>query len=97
MEYAAFLKLRISKPEVHRPYRLPLNTFGCFLALAPTFAITLLVMALADFYTMFFSFLTVVFAVAVFHVRQREKTCCGYTSVPTDQEDGDNVSLPNLS
>ena len=97
MEYAAFLKLRISKPEVPRPYRLPLNTFGCFLWLVPTFAITLLVMALADFKTMIFSFLTVLFAVVIFHLRKRERTCCGYTSVPTDQDNMDNESLPELT
>ena len=97
MEYAAFLKLRISKPELPRPYRVPLNTFGCFLWLVPTFAIFLLIMALADFSTLAYSFLTVVFAVAIFHVRQREMTCCGYTPVPTNQDNIDNESLPSLT
>jgi amino acid transporter len=98
MEYAAFLKLRISKPEVPRPYRIPLSTVGCFLALTPTFAVTLLVMALADFYTMGFSLLSIVVAAVIFRVRQpREKGSCGYTSVPTSLGDMDSESLPNIT
>jgi amino acid transporter len=98
MEYAAFLKLRISKPEVPRPYRIPLSTVGCFIALTPTFAATLLVMALADFYTLGFSLLSIVVAAVIFRVRQPlEKWSCGYTSVPTYLGDMDSESLPNIT
>lgn len=35
LEFAAFIKLRIDKPDLHRPYKVPLQTFGvtmlCFL------------------------------------------------------------------
>jgi len=30
-EYAAFFKLRVSRPDLARPYRIPLNTLGCVL------------------------------------------------------------------
>merc|ERR1712066_973132 len=37
IEFAAFLKLRWKHPDMHRPYRLPLNLCGCALILiAPT-------------------------------------------------------------
>jgi hypothetical protein len=98
MEYAAFLKLRISKPAVPRPYRVPLSTFFCFLALVPTFATTLFVMALAGFYTVGISLLSIVAAAVIFHARQpQERLCCGYTSVPTDLGDLHSKAFPNIS
>jgi len=46
-EYAAFFKLRVSRPDLARPYRIPLNTLGCVLFFFPTIAMTLIVMSLA--------------------------------------------------
>jgi amino acid transporter len=99
MEYTAFLKLRISKPEVPRPYCIPLSTVGCFLALTPTFAATLFVMALADLYTMGFSFLSIVAAAVIFRARQPRATrCCGCTSVPTNLGDTNTrKAFPNIT
>lgn len=51
MEYAAFIKLRVSQSNVPRPYRIPLNTCGCILFVAPAVLMTLLVMALASYMT----------------------------------------------
>lgn len=36
-EFAAFIKLRISHSDTHRPWKVPLSTFGCILFLLPTF------------------------------------------------------------
>jgi len=55
MEYCAFIKLRISRPELHRPWRCPLSTFGCVLLFIPTFGFTLAILLLADYTTYFFS------------------------------------------
>ena len=46
MEFAAFVWLRISAPELHRPYRVPLPTWGCALMLLPAsvLLITIIVM-----------------------------------------------------
>jgi amino acid transporter len=63
MEYAAFIKLRISQPDRPRPYRVPLNTFGCFVCILPTIFFIVLVMVLADY--RMYVFITVVLTVGV--------------------------------
>ena len=35
LEFAAFIKLRVTDDDVERPYRIPLNTFGCCLFVMP--------------------------------------------------------------
>jgi amino acid transporter len=55
MEYAAFVQLRIKRPDLPRPFRIPLNTTCCILALVPTFFFTILVLALADYATYVFA------------------------------------------
>jgi amino acid transporter len=55
MEYSSFIKLRISRPDVHRPWRVPLNTTGCILLFIPTFTVTLTLMSLANYSTYLFS------------------------------------------
>jgi amino acid transporter len=55
MEFAAFIKLRISQPEIDRPYQIPLNTIGCSLMLTPTVLLNLLVMSMATVKTYVFS------------------------------------------
>lgn len=55
LEYLAFLKLRYSRPYLNRPYRVPLNTFMCFLCLIPTLLFTAFIILLADWKTYVFS------------------------------------------
>ena len=35
MEFAAFIKLRITDADVERPYKVPFGTFGCYLFVTP--------------------------------------------------------------
>ena len=55
MEYAAFFKLRVSHPNLERPYRIPLNTLGCAVVFFPTVVATMLVMSLATYATYYFA------------------------------------------
>jgi amino acid transporter len=71
MEYAAFIKLRITQPEVERPYRIPLNTFGCILLFTPTCVVTILVMALATYSTYIFVICTNIIGILVFWAKTR--------------------------
>lgn len=48
LEFAAFIRLRIKKPELHRPYRVPLQTFGATMLCVPPTLLLVLVMCLAS-------------------------------------------------
>ncbi|KAE8008103.1 hypothetical protein FH972_004648 [Carpinus fangiana] len=48
LEFAAFIKLRIKKPDLHRPYRVPLQTFGVMMLCLPPSLMLVLVMCLAS-------------------------------------------------
>ncbi|KAJ8768882.1 hypothetical protein K2173_023877 [Erythroxylum novogranatense] len=55
LEFAAFIVLRIKKPELHRPYKVPLQTCGAALLCLPPAVLLLLVMCLASLKTFFIS------------------------------------------
>jgi len=71
LEYAAFFKLRISRPELERPYRIPLNTFGCAIFFFPAIAMTLVVMSLATFTTFYFALGSWITGSLVFYAKKR--------------------------
>ncbi|GFZ12248.1 amino acid permease family protein [Actinidia rufa] len=48
LEFAAFIKLRISKPDLSRPYRVPLQTVGATMLCLPPAILLVLVMCLAS-------------------------------------------------
>jgi amino acid transporter len=48
MEFAAFVKLRIDEPDLERPYRVPLNTFGCILFITPPCIFLICLMLIAS-------------------------------------------------
>lgn len=47
-EFAAFIKLRLKKPDLHRPYTVPLKTFGATMLCVPPAFLLVLVMCLAS-------------------------------------------------
>ena len=51
LEFAAFIWLRIKAPDLYRPYRVPLPTWGVILMLMP--AVSLLVRYYARCYNLF--------------------------------------------
>lgn len=55
LELAAFIKLRIKKPDLHRPYKVPLQTFGAIMLCLPPAALLVLVMCLASAQTFLIS------------------------------------------
>lgn len=54
-EYAAFFKLRVSRPNMARPYQIPLNTLGCAAIFFPTIASTIFILCLATYDTYYFA------------------------------------------
>jgi len=71
LEYAAFFKLRISRPNIERPYRIPLNTLGCTIFFFPTIVTTLLVMSLANFNTYYFALGSWITGLLVYATKQQ--------------------------
>ncbi|KAJ0076869.1 hypothetical protein Patl1_35652 [Pistacia atlantica] len=51
LEFAAFTRLRIKKPDLHRPYKVPLQTFGVTMLCLPPAVLLILVMCLASIRT----------------------------------------------
>jgi amino acid transporter len=54
IEYAAFLHLRFTRPDLPRPWKIPLGKWGCVLFMLPTISMTLLLLALASYTTYWF-------------------------------------------
>ena len=48
LEFAAFIRLRMKQPYLHRPYRVPLGTLGVTLFCLPPALLLFLVMSLAS-------------------------------------------------
>ncbi|KAJ0980275.1 hypothetical protein J5N97_008530 [Dioscorea zingiberensis] len=48
LEFAAFIQLRIKRPDLHRPYKVPVGTFGAVVICIPPTALLILVMCLAS-------------------------------------------------
>ncbi|PRQ22703.1 putative amino acid/polyamine transporter I [Rosa chinensis] len=55
LEFAAFIKLRIKKPDLHRPYRVPFQTSGAIMICLPPALLLILVMCLASLRTILVS------------------------------------------
>lgn len=61
LEFAAFIRLRIKKPDLHRPYKVPLQTFGATMLCLPPALLLVLVMCLASFKTYLVSVGVIIF------------------------------------
>lgn len=105
IEYAAFFKLRISRPNIERPYRIPLNTLGCAVFFFPTVSATLLVICLADFTTYYFAVGTWLVGYLLYAVKRQNDQISfstaleegnrgdGYAHVAVESVEGDEMDL----
>lgn len=92
LEFAAFIKLRIKKPELHRPYKIPLHTFGAAMLCLPPTILLVLVMSLASLKT--YSVSVAVMIVGFFlylilvHAKAANWLCFNteQTAVPSDSD-----------
>lgn len=66
MEYTAFISLRIYKPNLPRPWKIPLNTFGCILFFIPTYFFILLVLILSTYECFIFSLCTNIVGIGLY-------------------------------
>ncbi|CAA0807461.1 Probable polyamine transporter [Striga hermonthica] len=65
-EFAAFIMLRIKKPDLHRPYRVPLQTTGSIFLCLPPVLLLALVMSLASLNTFLVSGVVILFGFALY-------------------------------
>ncbi|KAK4437997.1 putative polyamine transporter [Sesamum alatum] len=66
LEFAAFIKLRIKLPDLHRPYKIPLGTFGATILCLPPVSLLVLVMCLASPRTYLVSGLVIILGFALY-------------------------------
>jgi amino acid transporter len=76
MEYAAFVKLRVSQPNLERPYRIPLDTFGCILFFSPSILLILLVLGTAGTATYAVFAGVALSGIVIFSAKQRNHRHC---------------------
>lgn len=70
LEFSAFIKLRITDDDHERPYRVPLNTFGCILFVLPPCLICIVLMIFASKVTYVYFTVLVSFG-AIAHLLQK--------------------------
>ncbi|XP_057494592.1 probable polyamine transporter At3g19553 [Actinidia eriantha] len=68
LEFAAFIKLRISKPDLCRPYRVPLQTVGATILCLPPAILLVLVMCLASVKTYLVSGVVIIIGMILYPV-----------------------------
>jgi amino acid transporter len=86
LEYAAFIKLRISKPDVDRPFKVPLGTWGCAIALIPTVAAVFFVIALASYTTICINGAIIAVGIITYTLTRKCRTSGNsYESVPLSE------------
>lgn len=93
LEFAAFIKLRISHPDLYRPYAIPLDTRGCIILLLPASIFVVLLTAVSSTVTLAVASLAVVFGVVLYPVLRlanrrgwcefRDVTCCDQETTET--------------
>lgn len=85
LEFAAFISLRLKKPELHRPYRVPLGTFGVVMLCLPPTILLILVMCLASWRTFFVSGAVIVIGFILYPilVQARNKNWLEFEAEPS--------------
>ncbi|CAK9143292.1 unnamed protein product [Ilex paraguariensis] len=66
LEFAAFITLRIKKPDLDRPYKVPLHTFGATMLCLPPAFLLVLVMSLASVKTFLVSGAVIIVGFALY-------------------------------
>ncbi|RZC44539.1 hypothetical protein C5167_037482 [Papaver somniferum] len=99
LEFAAFVALRIKKPDLHRPYKVPLQTFGVTILCIPPAFLLVLVMCLASLKTVLVSGSVIILGVILYItvVQAKERNWIKFESVPGDPCVNSKESLPVVS
>ncbi|OVA17088.1 Amino acid/polyamine transporter I [Macleaya cordata] len=99
LEFAAFIRLRIKKPDLHRPYKVPLQTFGVTILCLPPAILVILVMCLASFRTFIVSGSVIILGVLLYLtvVKAKERNWTKFEPIPVEPSDNFLEALPIVS
>lgn len=95
LEFAAFIKLRIKKPDLHRPYKVPLQTFGVTMLCLPPAVLLVLVMCLASLTTFLVSGAVVVLGFFLYPALVYAKNS-GWAEFDHEKETVSSSDTPNV-
>ncbi|XP_078177998.1 amino acid permease family protein [Carex rostrata] len=73
LEFAAFIKLRIKKPDLYRPYKIPVNTIGAVIICIPPTVLLVVVMCLASTRTFVVTGCVMIFGFLLYFVIEKLK------------------------
>lgn len=98
LEFVAFIKLRVSHRDMHRPYEIPLDTVGVCLLLLPATSFVLLLAAFSSVITWVVSGVALLIGVGLYPgllLAKREKWCefRSATRYEGDVDGADNAPL----
>ncbi|KAE8702221.1 putative polyamine transporter [Hibiscus syriacus] len=100
LEFAAFIKLRIKNPDLHRPYGVPLQTFGATMLCLPPALLLVLVMCLASAKTFIMSGIVIIVGILMYpvlvHAKNRKWTHFADTEHRVLPLDNPDVAIPSL-
>ncbi|XP_043714018.1 probable polyamine transporter At3g19553 [Telopea speciosissima] len=99
LEFAAFIRLRIKKPDLQRPYKVPLKTFGVTILCLPPSLLLVLVMCLASVKTFLVSGSVIILGVFLYPIIEhlREKRWAHFDTLPAVPKDNVQDAVPVLS
>lgn len=97
MEYCAFLTLRIRRPNLERPWRVPLGTPGCALALFPAVCMTFLIMSLASWQTYIVAVGVTTVGVLIFNAKKASCSIHYYVQLNNKRNGSDEVDISTNS
>mmetsp|Transcript_7705 Transcript_7705/g.28404 ORF Transcript_7705/g.28404 Transcript_7705/m.28404 type:complete len:617 (+) Transcript_7705:123-1973(+) len=86
LEFSAFVWLRHKRPDLQRPFKVPLGTVGCMVLLLPAASLSLIVMSLASWLTLAVCGGLVVAGISAFYLIEyaKRKRWCAYTTQDSD-------------
>ncbi|KAJ4804436.1 Amino acid permease family protein [Rhynchospora pubera] len=98
LEFAAFIKLRIKKPDLHRPYKIPVNTIGAVVICIPPTVLLVLVMCLASIRTLVVTGSVMIFGFVLYFLfaKLKEREWVEFLTTPLEKTEIDEEACASL-
>ncbi|KAJ3685511.1 hypothetical protein LUZ61_014675 [Rhynchospora tenuis] len=98
LEFAAFIKLRIEKPDLHRPYKIPVNTVGVVVICIPPTVLFVQVMCLASTRILVVTGSMMIFGFVLYFLiaKLKEKEWVKFLTTPLEKTEIDEEAYVSL-